>query len=70
MRALEASDRPTGVASSLANTIPIMMSGLAATSLSLLHDNTAQPLAITILGLVCIAAVAYTMALKETGRKE
>jgi DHA1 family bicyclomycin/chloramphenicol resistance-like MFS transporter len=59
MKAIDATDRPTGVASAMANTIPMVMGGLAAVSLSVFHDGTARPLAGTIIGLLLIAAASY-----------
>jgi DHA1 family bicyclomycin/chloramphenicol resistance-like MFS transporter len=68
MRALDAADSPTGVASAMANTIPMVMGGLASVSLSVFHDGTARPLAITVLGLLFIAGFAYWIASRRAAR--
>ena len=62
MKAIDATDRPTGVASAMVNTVPMIMAGLAALSLSIFHDGTARPLAGTIIGLLLIAAGSYAVA--------
>jgi DHA1 family bicyclomycin/chloramphenicol resistance-like MFS transporter len=62
MRALDSTDRPTGVASAMVNMLPMMMGGLASVSLSIFHDGTSRPLAMTVIGLLCIAGFAYWMA--------
>lgn len=59
MRALDTTDSPTGVASAMLNTITMLMGGLASVSLSVFHDETSRPLALTVLGLLCIAGVSY-----------
>ena len=59
MRALDTTDSPTGVASAMLNTIPMLMGGLASISLSVFHDGTSRPLALTVLGLLCIAGLSY-----------
>jgi MFS transporter, DHA1 family, multidrug resistance protein len=64
MKALNTTDRPTGVASAMINTVPMIMGALAALSLSIFHDNTARPLAGTILGLLLIAVLSYGAASK------
>ena len=68
MQALDATDSPTGVASAMVNMIPMLMGGLASISLSIFHDGTSRPLAMTILGLTCTAGVAYWMASVRTGQ--
>jgi DHA1 family bicyclomycin/chloramphenicol resistance-like MFS transporter len=62
MRALDSTDSPTGVASAMVNMVPTLMGGLASISLSIFHDGTSRPLAMTVIGLVCIAGFAYWMA--------
>jgi DHA1 family bicyclomycin/chloramphenicol resistance-like MFS transporter len=59
MRALDTTDSPTGVASAMLNTIPMLLGGLASISLSIFHDGTSRPLAFTVLGLLCIAGFSY-----------
>jgi DHA1 family bicyclomycin/chloramphenicol resistance-like MFS transporter len=66
MRALDSTNSPTGVASALANMIPMLMGGLASVSLSMFHDGTSRPLAMTAIGLVCVAGVAYWLASGRT----
>jgi MFS transporter, DHA1 family, multidrug resistance protein len=66
MRALGATDGSIGVGSALVSTIPPIMGGLASASLSVLHDGTSRPLAITVLGLLAIAGFAYWMSLRRT----
>ncbi len=66
MKAIDATDRPTGVASAMANTIPMVMGALAALSLSIFHDGTARPLAGTIIGLLLIATASYFIAGQRT----
>ena len=68
MRALDAANSPTGVASAMANTIPMVMGGLASVSLSVFHDGTSRPLAVTVLGLLFIAGFAYWLASRRTVR--
>ena len=68
MRALDTTDSPTGVASAMLNTIPMLMGGLAAISLSVFHDGSSRPLAFTILGLLCVAGISYWIASHRTGR--
>jgi hypothetical protein len=65
MKAIDATDRPTGVASAMVNTVPMIMAGLAALSLSIFHDGTARPLAGTIIGLLLIAAGSYAVAARH-----
>jgi hypothetical protein len=65
MKALNTTDRPTGLASAMINTVPMIMGALAALSLSIFHDNTARPLAGTILGLLLIAVVSYVTAARR-----
>jgi DHA1 family bicyclomycin/chloramphenicol resistance-like MFS transporter len=65
MRALAASGSSIGVASALVSTIPPIMGGLASASLSVLHDGTSRPLAITVLGLLFIAGFAYWMSFRQ-----
>ena len=65
MRALAATDGSIGVASALVSTIPPIMGGLSATSLSVLHDGTSRPLAITVLGLLVVVGAAYWIATKK-----
>ena len=36
--------------------------GLASISLSIFHDGTSRPLAMTVVGLLCVAGVAYGLA--------
>jgi len=62
MRALDSTDRPTGAASAMVNMLPMMMGGLASVSLSIFHDGTSRPLAMTVIGLLCIAGLAYWLA--------
>jgi len=62
MRALDSTDRPTGVASAMVNMLPMLMGGLASVSLSIFHDGTSRPLAMTVIGLLCIAGFAYWLA--------
>ena len=62
MRALDSTDSPTGVASAMVNMVPMLMGGLASVSLSILHDGTSRPLALTVTGLLCIAGLAYGLA--------
>jgi DHA1 family bicyclomycin/chloramphenicol resistance-like MFS transporter len=62
MKAIDTTDRSTGVASAMVNTIPMVMGAMSAVSLSVFHDGTARPLAGTVLGLLVIAAVSYTIA--------
>jgi DHA1 family bicyclomycin/chloramphenicol resistance-like MFS transporter len=66
MKAIDATDRPTGVASAMVNTIPMVMAALAAISLSIFHDGSARPLAGTIIGLLLIATVSYIVAGRHT----
>jgi DHA1 family bicyclomycin/chloramphenicol resistance-like MFS transporter len=68
MRALDATNSPTGVASAMANTIPMVMGGLASVSLSVFHDGTARPLAFTVLGLLFIAGFADWVASRRKVR--
>ncbi|MEN8245639.1 MAG: multidrug effflux MFS transporter [Thermodesulfobacteriota bacterium] len=70
MRAIDATDRPTGVASAMANTIPMVMGALAAISLSIFHDGTARPLAGTILALLLIAASSILFAARRSARED
>lgn len=65
MKALNTTDRPTGIASAMINTVPMIMGALAALSLSIFHDNTARPLAGTILGLLLIAVISYLAAARR-----
>ena len=69
MKAIDTTDRPTGVASAMVNTIPMVMAGLAAVSLSIFHDGTARPLAGTILGLLLIAAGSYALSSRHQIRQ-
>ncbi len=62
MQALDATDSPTGVASAMVNMLPMMMGGLASLSLSIFHDGTSRPLAMTAIGLLGIAGLAYWLA--------
>jgi len=62
MRALGATGGSIGVASALVSTIPPIMGGLASASLSVLHDGTSRPLALTVLGMLFIAGFAYLMS--------
>jgi DHA1 family bicyclomycin/chloramphenicol resistance-like MFS transporter len=68
MRALDTTDSPTGVASAMLNTIPMLLGGLASISLSIFHDGTSRPLAFTVLGLLCIAGFSYWIASQHKGR--
>jgi DHA1 family bicyclomycin/chloramphenicol resistance-like MFS transporter len=68
MRALDTTDSPTGVASAMLNTIPMLMGGLASISLSVFHDGTSRPLAFTVLGLFCIAGFSYWIASQHKDR--
>jgi len=68
MKALSTTDRPTGIASAMINTVPMIMGALAALSLSIFHDNTARPLAGTILGLLLIAVISYVAAARKQER--
>ena len=65
MRALDSTDSPTGVASAMVNMVPMLMGGLASVSLSIFHDGTSRPLAFTVLGLLCIAAISYWKASQQ-----
>jgi len=65
MRALAATGGSIGVASALVSTIPPIMGGLSAASLSVLHDGTSRPLAITVLGLLVIIGGAYWVSLRR-----
>ena len=65
MRALDATVGSIGVASALVSTIPPIMGGLSSASLSVLHDGTSRPLAITVLGLLVIIGVAYWVSLRR-----
>jgi len=65
MKALHTTDRPTGIASAMINTVPMIMGALAALSLSIFHDDTARPLAGTILGLLLIAVISYLAAARK-----
>ncbi len=69
MKAIDTTDRPTGVASAMVNTIPMVMGGLAAVCLSVFHDGTARPLASTILGLLLIAAGSYAISARHNCRQ-
>ena len=69
MKAIDATDRPTGVASAMVNTIPMVMAAMASVSLSVFHDGTARPLAGTIMGLMVIAAGSYAFASRLPGRR-
>ncbi len=68
MRALDTTDSPTGVASAMLNTIPMLMGGLASISLSIFHDGTSRPLAFTVLGLLCVAGISYWISSHRTDR--
>ena len=68
MRALDSTERPTGVASGMVNMVPMLMGGLASVSLSIFHDGTSRPLAMTVLGLLCIAGGSYRMASQQAKR--
>jgi len=65
MKAIDATDRSTGVASAMVNTVPMVMGAMAAVSLSIFHDGTARPLAGTVLGLFCIAAFSYVLSARH-----
>ncbi len=65
MRALDSTDSPTGVASAMVNMVPMLMGGLASVRLSIFHDGTSRPLAFTVLGLLCIAAISYWKASQQ-----
>jgi DHA1 family bicyclomycin/chloramphenicol resistance-like MFS transporter len=67
MRALDSTDSPTGVASAMVNMLPTLMGGLASFSLSIFHDGTSRPLAMTVMALLCVAGFAYWLA---SGRAE
>ena len=66
MRALDTTDSPAGVASAMLNTLPMLMGGAASINLSVFHDGTSRPLAMTILGLLCIAGLSYWIASQQT----
>jgi len=66
MRALDTTDSPTGVASAILNTVTMLMGGLASVSLSVFHDGTSRPLALTALGLLCITGVSYWLSSLRT----
>ena len=66
MRALDSTDSPTGVASAMVNMLPTLMGGLASFSLSIFHDGTSRPLVMTVMGLLCVAGVAYWLASGKT----
>jgi DHA1 family bicyclomycin/chloramphenicol resistance-like MFS transporter len=68
MRALDSTESPTGVASAMVNMVPTLMGGLASFSLSIFHDGTSRPLAMTVIGLLCVAGLAYGLAARETGK--
>ena len=68
MRALDSTDSPTGVASAMVNMVPMLMGGLASISLSIFHDGTSRPLALTVLGLLCIAGISYWIASWRTDK--
>ena len=65
MRALDSTDSATGVAAAMVNMIPMLMGGLASVSLSIFHDGTSRPLALTVLGLLGIAAISYWKASQQ-----
>jgi DHA1 family bicyclomycin/chloramphenicol resistance-like MFS transporter len=65
MRALDSTDSPTGVASAMVNMIPMLMGGLASVSLSIFHDGTSRPLAMTVMGLLCVAGLTYGLASRD-----
>ncbi len=65
MRALDSTSIPTGVASAMVNMVPMLMGGLASVSLSIFHDGTSRPLAMTVLGLLCIAGISYWIASQQ-----
>ena len=65
MRALGSAGGSIGVASALVSTIPPIMGGLASASLSVLHDGTSRPLALTVLGMLFIAGFAYWISLRQ-----
>ena len=65
MRALDSTQSPTGVASAMVNMVPMLMGGLASVSLSIFHDGTSRPLAMTVLGLLCIAGISYWIASQQ-----
>ena len=67
MKAIDATDRPTGVASAMVNTIPMVMAAMASVSLSVFHDGSARPLAGTIIGLMVIAAASNIIAARHRG---
>jgi len=69
MKAIDATDRPTGVASAMVNTVPMVMAAMASVSLSVFHDGTARPLAGTIISLMVIAAGSYAFASRLPGRQ-
>jgi len=62
MKALDETDCPTGTASAVVNAVPVLMASLAALSLSVLHDGTSRPLALTLLGLLLVAGVCGGLA--------
>lgn len=66
MRALGAAAGAIGVASALVSTISPIMGGLSSASLSVLHDGTSRPLAITVVGLLFIAGIAYGASSRRT----
>jgi hypothetical protein len=65
MRALDSTQSPTGVASAMVNMVPMLMGGLASVSLSIFHDGTSRPLAMTVLGLLCIAGISNWIASQQ-----
>jgi len=65
MKAMDTTDRPTGVASAMVNAVPMFMASLAAVSLSVFHDGTARPLGGTIVGLLLIAAGSHAGAARR-----
>ncbi len=65
MRALDSTQSPTGVASAMVNMVPMLTGGLASVSLSIFDDGTSRPLAMTVLGLLCIAGISYWIASKQ-----
>jgi len=70
MRALDCSPGPTGASSAMLNMLPMIMGGLAAVNLSVMHDGSSRPLAVTVLALLLIAVSAYGLASRISARTD
>lgn len=62
IRALDSSTSRVGAASAVVNAVQMVIGGLASTSVGVFHDGTSRPLAVTVVGLLLLAAVAYGLA--------